>query len=182
MKKITQKKAAASPPAVIQPHLIAPFNFHERAKERGTGVISQWIKDSRWPTKTRANFDRSLDQLRSLNKQHWSKPNPASKTGNHTYVIRFRDVSSTQLRVFGHFYDAHHAFTMTLQGTEKDDVYYPKDHADLADQYRTDCDKDFEKRTLPFEKRCEPCKEVLSNQAILKQRTSITLQQAKMAR
>lgn len=143
-------------------------------------MISAWIEDARWAPKTRANFDRSLDQLRHLSKQQWSKPNPASKTGNHTYVIRFRDVSSTQLRVYGHFYDAHHAFTMTLEGYEKDDIYHPKEHAELAERHRTYCNQNFEKRTLPFEERCDPCEEVRRDEAIRKQRGIDTFAQAKV--
>lgn len=132
------------------------WNFHERL-DRGKGVITEWIESSRWSAKTRANFDRALDQVRYLPKQKWSKPSPASKIGDHTYVIRFREVSSAQLRVFGHFFDGHQSFAMTLEGYEKDDVYYPENYEDLAQTYRAYCDKDFKGTTAPFEDLCLLC-------------------------
>lgn len=135
------------------------WNFHELL-DRDEGAISKWIRSARWSAKTRANFDRSLDQLKHLPKQHWSKPNPASKIGNHTYVIRFRDVTSTQLRVFGHFHDAHSAFTMTFEGVEKDDEYHPKNYEDVAEAHRSTCNRNFDASTCAFEQRCEPCNEL----------------------
>ena len=151
-----RKAMKSSRPDPVSAVQVGPRNFHERI-DRGTGVISRWIDDSKWATKTRANFDRSIDQLRALPKSAWSKPNPASKIGNHTYVIRFKDVTSAQLRIFGHFFDSHHAFVMTLEGYEKDDVYYPKKYEKMADGYRITCDKDFSSTTVPFETLCAIC-------------------------
>ena len=142
--------------ALTQPVVVGPWNFHERL-DRNIGAISSWIDRSNWPPKTRANFDRALDHLRHLPQPRWSKPTPASKIGDHTYVIRFKDVSSTQLRVYGHFYDVHHAFTMTLDGYEKDDEYHPENYEVLAQKYRAFCDEDFDSRTLPFEDLCPSC-------------------------
>ncbi len=136
--------------------LFQKWNFHERLN-RDAGVVTDWIIDSKWAIKTRANFDRTLDQLKGQPKQSWSKPNPASKIGNHTYVIRFKDVSSSQLRVFGHFFDEHETFVMTMEGYEKDDVYYPKNYESMAEAYRVKCDKDFFVTTSPFESFCDIC-------------------------
>lgn len=136
--------------------LVEKWNFHER-QNRGTGVVTDWIIDSKWSTKTRANFDRTLEQLKAQPKKSWSKPSPASKIGNHTYVIRFKDVSSSQLRLFGHFFDEHSTFVMTMEGFEKDDVYYPKNYESMAEAYRVECDKDFLVTTFPFENFCDIC-------------------------
>ncbi|WP_236581957.1 hypothetical protein [Hydrogenophaga sp. BPS33] len=155
-KRQAQKKAPQGPLVVVPLPPVGPWNFHERL-DRDSGVISRWIESSHWAIKTRAHFDRALDQLRCLPMQRWSKPNPASKIGDHTYVIRFKDSSSQQLRVFGHFFRAHHAFAMTLDGYEKDDVYHPNDYENLAQEHRAFCDKDFVRRTGPFESLCASC-------------------------
>jgi len=128
------------------------WNFHER-KDRSVGVIGEWLKGL--DTKARARFERALDQLRQLDKQHWHKPNPASNIGNHAYVIRFTDVSRTQLRVFGHFHDPHDTFVMTFSGHEKDNVYHPDNYEKVAQRHRSNCDKDLFGSTKPY--RCALC-------------------------
>ena len=145
------KKLAPTPPKKFE-----NWNFHERL-HRGTGIVTDWIEQSAWPPKTRANFDRALDQLKAQPQQSWSKPQPASKIGNHTYVIRFKDVSSSQLRVFGHFFETHGTFVMTMEGYEKDNVYYPKKYESMAEDYKTECNEDFHARTFPFEDFCKIC-------------------------
>lgn len=162
MRKIKQKNSkdqnhkSAATGTDLSPQSSRPWNFHERT-DRGLGTITKWINNSNWADKTRANFDRSLEQLRKLEKMHWSKPNPASKIGNHTYVIRFKDVTSAQLRLFGHFFDSHNMFVLTMNGYEKDDVYYPKNYESVAKSHRTFCDKDFFNTTAPFEDLCGIC-------------------------
>lgn len=155
---VRRKVGKNSQENLAQRHPVGPWNFHERYED-GQKVISDWIEESDWSAKTRANFDRALDQLRSQPKRLWSKPNPASSLGNHTYVIRFKDVTSAQLRVFGHFFDDHQTFVMTLNGYEKDDVYYPKKYESLAQHYRAVCDENFCGATVPFEDRCNICPE-----------------------
>lgn len=157
--KSKQKQKSKVPSVLVPPQpwtSASRWNFHERS-DRGVGVISKWIADAGWSAKTRANLDRAIDQLRSLPKQRWSKPSPASKIGDHTYVIRFKEVTSTQLRIFGHFFDGHRSFAMTMEGFEKDNVYYPENYENVAQGYRTLCDKDFKGSTLPFEDRCAIC-------------------------
>lgn len=157
-KKHLSKKAAAdlaqAPAAVAMPS--TGWNFHERT-DRNDGVVTAWIDGSNWSHKTRANFDRAIDQLRQQPERSWSTPNPASKIGNHTYVIRFKDVSSMQLRLFGHFFREHGSFVMTMQGYEKDDVYHPKNYESLAETHRIGCNKDFHDTTQPFEEYCAIC-------------------------
>lgn len=133
-----------------------PWNFHE-ALNKGKGVIALWIDTSRWSVKTRANFDRSIDHLKALPRTMWHKPHPASKVGNHIYVIRFKDVSAQQLRVFGHFFESHRAFVMTLHGYEKDNVYYPEKYQSMAEQHYSACSQDFSSLTVAFEDHCQRC-------------------------
>jgi len=132
------------------------WNFHELS-DRKIGVITKWIKDAKWSVKTRANFDRSIDQLRHVSKMNWSKPNPASKIGDETYVIRFKDVTSMKLRLYGHFFEPHKTFVLTTTGYEKDNVYYPENYEIVAQSHRTICDKDFRNTTIPFEETCAIC-------------------------
>lgn len=102
-------------------------------------------------------MERAIDQLRQLPKTSWSKPNPASNVGNHTYVIRYTDTSNKQLRVFGHFHDEHTCFVMTLTGYEKDNVYYPNNYQDLAQTNRGSCAGNFSSKTVRFRHYCALC-------------------------
>ena len=146
-------KESADQVTFTAPVPVGPWNFHQRA-HKTKGVISTTIKESNWSKKTRAHFDRAIDQLKHLPMRSWSKPQPASKIGDHTYVIRFKDSNSSQLRIFGHFHHDHHAFVMTFDGYEKDYVYYPENYQDLAKQHRKDCDAEFAVKTQAFEKLC----------------------------
>ena len=137
--------------------LISRWNYHERL-ESDSGVITAWIEAEHLSKKAQANLERALDQLRQLPKTSWSKPQPASNIGNHTYVIRFRDVTGAQLRVFGHFFDNHSTFVMTFDGCEKDDVYYPKNYQKMAKQHKADCDARFSDKTVKFREYCALCK------------------------
>jgi hypothetical protein len=138
---------------------VAKWNFHERVDERKkNGVISTWITKDHLSKASQAKFDRALDQLKTLPKAYWSKPNPASSIGNHTFVIRFSDVNRSQLRVFGHFFDNHECFVMTANGYEKDNVYYPTNYQDVAKAFKEQCDKDFSGSTAKFSHYCAICK------------------------
>ena len=136
--------------------LTSRWNYHERL-ESGRGVITTWIKTARMSKKAQANLERTLDQLRQLPKTSWSKPQPASSLGHHTYVIRFREVTGAQLRVFGHFFDDHSAFVMTFEGYEKDNVYYPNDYKKVAKRHRAECDPNFSDNTVKFGNYCALC-------------------------
>lgn len=137
--------------------LAAEWNYHDRV-EKSDPVITSWIKKTHMTVKAQAKFERALDQLRRLPKTSWSKPNPASSLGHHTYVIRFTEVTGAQLRVFGHFYDAHSSFVMTFTGTEKDNVYYPTDYEKMAKRHKEQCDDDFPNTTRKFRHYCSLCK------------------------
>lgn len=136
----------------------AKWNYHER-RDGETGVVTTWIAGSHLSVKAQARLERALDQLRQMPKTSWSKPAPASNIGDHTYVIRFKDVTGKQLRVFGHFFDAHSAFVMTFTGYEKDDVYYPSNYQEVAQRHRTACDKEFHRATVQFRRYCEICQQ-----------------------
>lgn len=136
--------------------IAADWNYHERI-EKEKFIITSWIEKSHMSVKAKARFERALDQLKRLPKTSWSKPNPASSLGHNTYVIRFKDVSGAQMRVFGHFYDPHSSFVMTFTGTEKDDVYYPTDYEKMAKQYRDFCNKDFSKASGKYRHYCALC-------------------------
>lgn len=137
---------------------VSKWNYHER-KSKNVGVITEWIKSSHLTVKAKARFDRALDQLRQLPRTSWHKPNPASVIGDHTYVIRFTEVTGAQIRVYGHFFDPHTSFVMTFDGGEKDNEYYPTDYQNVAQRHRTECDKDLQGKTLPFRQYCSICPE-----------------------
>ena len=132
------------------------WNYHERFN-RGGGVISKWLRESRIDKKAQARFERALDQLQKLPKASWHKPNPASIIGDHTYVIRFTNANRSQHRVFGHFFDPHSSFVMTFNGNERDNAYLPSNYQLLAQQFRSACDTDFFSQTRAFPDRCSIC-------------------------
>jgi hypothetical protein len=142
------------------------WNYHERQDKQGQGVISSW--EDTLSVKAQARLERALDQLKQLPKPSWSKPAPASHIGDHTYVIRFKDVTSLPLRVFGHFYDLHEVFVMTFNGYEKDNVYYPPDYQALAQRHRATCDASFLGTTLQYKHHCSIC--IKSTEPITKRR------------
>lgn len=135
---------------------VIKWNYHERKDKHG-GVITEWIKSTHLTIKARARFERALDQLRQIPKSSWHKPTPASNIGDHTYVIRFTEVTGAQIRVFGHFFDPHNSFVMTFDGGEKDYEYIPSDYQDVAQHHRAECDKDLQGKTLPFRQYCSLC-------------------------
>ena len=131
------------------------WNYHERL-EKGSGVVTKWLDSSHMSVKTQANLERTLDQLRQLPQTNWTRPH-ASSLGHHTYVIRFRDVTGKQLRIFGHFYLPHPSFVMTCHGYEKDSVYFPSNYKDLAKEYKLTCDSSFSSETIMYRRSCEIC-------------------------
>jgi hypothetical protein len=130
------------------------WNFHELTGRGGGGVISSEARSL--GVGGEARLDRAIDHLRQLERTNWNRPT-ASCLGNHIYVIRLKDQSLVQRRVFGHFHAPHEAFVMTLLGHEKDNVYYPHDYEPRAQQHKTDCDADFQGRTRAFRDYCVVC-------------------------
>jgi len=130
------------------------WNFHESLTRQSTGIVSGFLRDL--GKKGEANLERALDQLRQLQKTHWTRPK-ASSLGNHIYVIRFKDAAQVQRRLFGHFHDPHCAFVITLLGYEKDDAYYPSDYKEKSQDNRIACNQDFGRKTQPFREHCALC-------------------------
>lgn len=133
-------------------------NFHERV-DRGKGVIAKWLTaDVSIAAQGRLEF--AMDQLAQLPRQDWTRPH-ASAMGNHTYVIRFREVGGGQLRIFGHFSAHHSAFVMTFNGYEKDDVYHPSDYEQRTVRYKDACAKEPRKFSVSYRDQCMPCAQEL---------------------
>lgn len=121
-----------------------PWKWYCFKDNRGNDVVNDWLR--KLSGNARGRFARARDQLRDQPKQNWSKPNPASNVGNHIYVIRFKDETSMQHRVFGHFHDPANGFVMTLTGYEKDDVYYPTTYQRDGIGNKSICDQHFATR------------------------------------
>ena len=152
--KTSRKKPVEKPKQPEPPQPRPPWNYHELIAN-AIGVISDW--KAKQPVALKAKFDRVLDQLRQMPKGQWHKPAPASALGDHIYVIRFTDVTKMQIRLFGHFFDAHSAFVITFDGYEKDDVYYPSQYKKLASSHKASCDAKFHVHTRKLEQRCRLC-------------------------
>jgi len=106
--------------------------------------------------KAKGRLSLTLDHLAQKRKNEWSRPQ-ASPLGHSKYVIRFKDENNAQKRLFGHFYDDHDAFVVTLSGCEKDDRYYPVDYDSRSTDYKVICDANFNTETIPVENRCIIC-------------------------
>ncbi len=146
-----KKRKLIAPPSGV-PVTIVPLGvpsswvFRCMLSNRGLCVIKPWL--GQIPVAGQADFDRSLQQLAPQPQQHWHKPAPASTIGDNIFVIRFRDRQGTQHRTFGHFHSADRSAVLTLDGYEKDDVYYPKNYAKTTGANRTACDADHRARTI----------------------------------
>ena len=145
-----------SPPVI--PNAKPPWNYHESINQKGEPVVSYFLVGANFSKKTQANLDRTLDHLRDQPKSNWSRP-MASPLGDNIYVIRFKDVTGMQLRLFGHFHEPHTAFVLTLTGYEKDDQYVPPDYLQQARTFRNRCNDDFQSRTQPYAQRCRLCQQ-----------------------
>lgn len=123
-----------------------PWHYRCRLAPRGTCVIKPWLRSL--SIKAQAKLDRTIEHLCSQPKQSWSRPH-ASPLGDNLYVIRFKDQTGMQHRVFGHFAGDDLSFVMTLTGYEKDDTYHSASYQLDADQHRTDCESGRSCRTIP---------------------------------
>ena len=124
-----------------------PWTWFCFVDRRGKDVIDAW--HAGLSVVARANFSRARDHLSQLRFELWSKPHPASSIGHHIYVIRFKDESSKQWRVFGHSVASRRAFVMSFIATEKDNVYIPSDSAARAKKHQGIVASDFAKSTCP---------------------------------
>ncbi len=136
---------------------VPSWNYHEGlAKDKG--IVTEWLISTRMDKKTQANLDRTLDQLRQQPQTNWSRPH-ASSLGDHIYVIRFKNSTGGQLRIFGHFHLPYGTFAMTLHGYEKDSKYHPPDYQARAKEYKANCDSDFSAQTRMYRDMCDICAE-----------------------
>ncbi|HXA48565.1 MAG TPA: hypothetical protein VNW52_13100 [Burkholderiaceae bacterium] len=111
---------------------------------RGDDVIDEWL--STISKKGKAKLERTLEHLCVQPKTEWDRPH-ASSLGHHIYVIRFKDETGMQHRVFGHFHDKEKTFALTLTGFEKDDKYHPSDYHERATDNKSICDASYPSRT-----------------------------------
>lgn len=130
------------------------WNFHCALSDRGDHAIERWRANL--SKKGRAKLDRTLDHLKFQPKDEWGRP-AASPLGDHIYVIRFADENGTPWRLFGHFYDGHHAFVATLGGTERDGNYLPSDYHKRSVAAQLHCNSDFGSRTHACLRGCDIC-------------------------
>ena len=119
-----------------------PWIYFCRLDARGKDVIDEWYMTLQ--KKARARLSRALDELRNRERTDWSRPF-ASPLGDHIYVIRFKDHSGIPQRVFGYF--ERNAFVMTNVAIEKDNAYIPANSGDLAETYRDEIARDFDRYT-----------------------------------
>lgn len=131
------------------------WNFHFWSRPGRTESLYDLFTD---PISKRAKgrLSARLDHLTQQPKDQWSRPH-ASPLEDHKYVIRFKDETGAQKRLFGHFYDDHDAFVITLSGYEKDGIYHPDNYISRCETRRMDCEVDFFGRTHPMEGRCAIC-------------------------
>ena len=120
------KQSGSNLPAVAA-RTAANWQFRCMLSARGTCVIKPWLADISMTGQ--ANLDRSIEHLHPLPQQDWHKPHPASNIGDSIYVIRFKDETRKQHRIYGHFHNSGYSFVMTLDGYEKDGKYYPSKYA-----------------------------------------------------
>lgn len=129
---------------VTQPALAPPWRFYDLLDKRGLNPIAE--HRSRLSKKARAHLERAIDHLTPLELKDWHKPNPASNIGNHIYVIRFKDESGMQHRIYGHCIPEKGCFVMTHTGYEKGGTYYPSDYEERTAKLRDFVNECFEKR------------------------------------
>jgi hypothetical protein len=99
------------------------WNYRCYVDHRGKNPVGEWL--SGLSKKAQANLKRSLEILSCLEMTDWHKPNPASLTENHIYVIRFKDENGTQRRIYGHHDTQRKVFVLSTYGIEKGNKYDP---------------------------------------------------------
>lgn len=127
------------------------WNFHLM-----NGIHKGKDFDSKVTLKGQAKYDAALDHLAIMQKKNWARPH-ASPIKNNKYVIRFRDENTKQHRLFGHFFDEHEVFVITIAGYEKGNAYYPKDYNNKCELHKSKCDANFINTTKPITDRCGIC-------------------------
>lgn len=149
-KKLTLQEGLLLPPN-------GKWNFHSYKDSRTAELVANIFS----PPLTRngkGRMDRSLDRLSQQPKTNWKKPYPASPLKDNKYVIRFKDENQMQRRMFGHFFDPHCTFVITLTGYEKGNVYYPSNYEQKCADLKLECDSNFCSRTSAYDNRCDVCK------------------------
>ncbi|MBU1690509.1 MAG: hypothetical protein KJ958_05355 [Gammaproteobacteria bacterium] len=160
MKSKALKQSGSNLPAVAA-RTPANWQFRCMLSMRGTCVIKPWLDDISMAGQ--ANLDRSIEHLHPLLQQDWHKPHPASNIGDSIYVIRFKDETRKQHRIYGHFHNSDYSFVMTLDGYEKDDKYYPSKYDDTSAKNRDLCNIEHENKTIRCRYAADACGEDVSN-------------------
>lgn len=130
------------------------WNFHSLKTDKG--AIAGDIWDPALTKRGLASRDRALDRLQQQPKSNWSRPN-ASPLGDNKYVIRFKDETGLPRMYFGHFYDDHEVFVITLTGHEKNSKYQPHNYLSECSKHQIHCSADFNSTTITYAGRCVIC-------------------------
>ena len=123
----------------------APWAFRLYVSESGRNDLNKW--DAGLSEVGRARRSSSMKFLRTEPPQRWDRPH-ASSLGHNVYVIRFRDQTNFQHRLFGYFDHPNHAFVICVSGFEKDSAYHPDDYVERVDACRLAATVDPRKRTV----------------------------------
>lgn len=123
-----------------------PWTYRCYVDQKGNNIIIEWLKGL--SAKARQNLKRTLEQLATKPRDAWGRPH-ASPTGDHIYVIHFKDENRTQWRIYGEHDDEHRCFVLTNYGTERGGVYKPSsaDCSTTAKRHMVDVRKSWDVRT-----------------------------------
>ncbi len=123
----------------------SPWVFMLYVSQSGKNEFTAWNASLSAAGKARRNA--ALKFLRVQPEQRWARPY-ASFIGHHGYVIRFKDETGFQHRLFGFFDPTHHSFVISVIGFEQNDVYHPKDYVKRTTERRVDVLADYGQRTV----------------------------------
>jgi len=151
-----KKKKKAEPPESVPVVLLqstartpdAPWNIRLFITSTDRNELAIW--DSTLSVKGRARRDVAIKFLRVQPSTRWSRPQ-SSPLGDNCYVIRFKDQTGFQHRLFGYQDIKHHAFVICFEGYEQNDEYHPADYAERIKQCRTEVGDLFDERTVECE-------------------------------
>ena len=142
------KKPRAQSPQVLMHSPVrtpdTPWEFRLYLGPGGRNAFTKW--DNGLSAAGRARRNTAMKFLRVEPPQRWDRPH-ASSLGHNVYVIRFKDQTGFQHRLYGYFDLQHHAFVICETGYEKDSVYFPSGYIERTERCRTDVSMDFNGRT-----------------------------------
>lgn len=129
-------KHRASPQVLMQASVRSPstpWNILLLRDEDGRNRLEEWSAGV--SLTGHARRDTTIKFLRAEPQMRWDRPH-ASSLGNNAYVIRFKDQTGYQHRLFGFFSLVHHAFVICLAGYEVGSKYHPTDYAKRVEKCR----------------------------------------------